>query len=41
MRGDSLPHDHRDDRDRGYENTDPKNDTPRPIDVAQSSRTHR
>jgi hypothetical protein len=40
MRRDSLPHDHRDDPDRSHENTDPKNDTPQPIDLAQSSRTH-
>ena len=40
VRRDSLPHDHRHDRDRCGEDNDPKNDLPRPIDLAQSSRTH-
>jgi hypothetical protein len=38
--GHALPHDHRDDRNRGGENADPKNDSPSAVDLAQSSRTH-
>ena len=40
MRGHALPDDHRHHRNRGDENADPKNDAPRPIDLAQNSRTH-
>jgi hypothetical protein len=35
-----LPDNHRHHRDRGRENTDPKNDAPRALALAQSSRTH-
>jgi len=40
MRGDSLPHDHPQDRNRGDENADSKNDPPRALALAQNSRTH-
>src|SRR5438046_5410541 len=40
VRGDSLPDHHPHDRDRGRENADPKNDAPRALALAQSSRTH-